>query len=501
MKKVIAIIIIIMITNLLYMNIIAEDNILRIGLFYGKNAVNEFNIGDSCNIGVLSNGEFALALNIQNVIVSKSKGFHIQIGESFDNVSSANSKMEELRDERFYIAYITDKWYIMYGDYNDKDSAQKEMSLVSTSENVKIFDSSNLPQIKVVQNGSIKFVFYSSKDIFQIRPNDKLISIKENKYRGYLEVNRNLDSDMIVINVINIEDYLGGVVPAEIGSNVSIEAQKAQAVAARTYALTSIERHKSNNFHLCNSEHCQVYKGYNIEKELTNKAISETKGKRVLYNGKLAATFYFACSGGMTEDVENVWGTAYPYLKSVEDKYDNLYSKNYMWDKVMTIDDLTNVMNNYNYNIGKVISVDITKRSASKRVIEVLVKGENGSQILKLEKCRNVFGLKSQMYDLIGNGQSDKVAVGNGIMFKFMDLKGKKVVTQDGIKELTKDNIKVVSADGIKELSKNVTEYKFSGIGSGHGVGMSQVGAIGMAEAGFKFDEILKHYFTNVSVE
>ena len=151
-----------------------------------------------------------------------------------------------------------------------------------------------------------------------------------------------------------------GVVPKEIEPYSHPEALKAQAVAARTYTIKNLSKHGTYGFQLCPTTDCQVYGGYSCESAASNAAVNATKGLVVTYNGSPASVYYFSSSGGFTENVRNVWGNlTYPYLTSVEDKYEKGDSYNYSWTKTFTIDRLTEIMASKGYNVGNVQSVSI----------------------------------------------------------------------------------------------------------------------------------------------
>jgi stage II sporulation protein D len=139
-------------------------------------------------------------------------------------------------------------------------------------------------------------------------------------YRGILSV-RHTPEGIVLINTLNIDDYLQGVVPCELSPYEfgEIEAQKAQAIAARTYALKNLGKHGDLGFDLDDSPASQVYRGLGAETPMSTQAVQETKGQVALYKKELIDALYTSTCGGMTEDVENVFpGQATPYLKSVE---------------------------------------------------------------------------------------------------------------------------------------------------------------------------------------
>jgi stage II sporulation protein D len=329
------------------------------------------------------------------------------------------------------------------------------------------------------------------------RSKSGLLELQGCKYRGRLEIRRMPGSDMTVINTVPFEEYLYGVVPAEMGSSAGIptDALKAQAVVSRTYSVNRLGTHGSFGFDLCSSTHCHVYKGVNIETPDGNEAVDDTRGEMVLYKGETASVFYSSSNGGTTEAPENVWNpdARFPYLKSFEDKFDPAQQ----WEVTLTKDDIKRLTNN---EVGNIQSVRISKTSDSKRVTELLIKGDRGEIRLSRLACRSILGLQSQMYTIAGGTEA---YVGNGKHKpqKF-NLEGKHVITGRG-KDTLKDTVQIVDKDG----NKNVVSpgqsgvYKFVGKGNGHGVGMSQRGAIAMAASGYDYKDILEYYFPGVNIK
>ncbi|GAE89184.1 SpoIID/LytB domain-containing protein [Acetivibrio straminisolvens] len=359
------------------------------------------------------------------------------------------------------------------------------------------------------KDGQVMLMFDSIYHAFQVQPETKdescVLRINgddKKRYRGAFEILRLSGSDMTVINVINIEEYLYGVVPYEIQASSHPEALKVQAVAARTYTVNNLNKYKRLQFDLCPTVYSQVYKGFDGEASSTNKAVDDTKGKVVTYNGKPASVFYFSSSGGMTEDVRNVWGSeGYPYLVSVEDKYESGDSWHYNWEVSFTAQKLKQIMIDRGLKIGDILGIYITKRSEAGRATEVIVKGSQGEKVYTNGSTRSFLSLDSQWYDITTD--ADIFVKGNDGEAIKTQLGGKKVMTASGLKTVSSANSKVsvVSANGTKTVPLIPTNYIFKGKGWGHAVGMSQEGAKGMANAGFTYEEILTHYFPGTKVE
>jgi len=150
------------------------------------------------------------------------------------------------------------------------------------------------------------------------------LSFKGRDYRGIF-VLRASRKGIVLVNILNFEDYLKSVVPSELSPYTfnELEAQKAQAVAARTYAAKNLKQYNDLGFDLCDTPKSQFYKGMNAEHPLSNRAVKETKGEAAFYKGKLIDALYTSTCGGMTEDVEDVFdGPALPYLRSTECVYE-----------------------------------------------------------------------------------------------------------------------------------------------------------------------------------
>jgi stage II sporulation protein D len=439
---------------------------------------------------------------------------HIQIGNSFTDQNSAKEALNVIKSSGLaaYLAFV-DNWQIWCGFYIDQNSAQADINgplkqLLPGYALTPVLQAANRI---VMANplGETQLITGSDTNILQISPNQennpyifKLNNSDTLRYRGELEVRRITGSDMTLVNILSGEQYLYGVVPAEIGSSSDPEALKAQAVAARTYMLNNMEKHKKYFFNLCTTTSCQVYKGFAGEYASTNKAVDDTAGKKLTYQGKLAEVFYFSSSGGRTEDVKNVWGSDIPYLKSVEDKYESGKSYNYNWETTLTSSKIKEIMSGRGYDLGDITGVAITKTSEAGRVTELVISGTKGQRTYKLDGCRTVFGFNSQWYTIVNDAVISVKGADNAVVQT--QLAARKVMTSGGLKDLAVNTggITVIGADGVKKtVSAASSSYKFVGKGWGHAVGMSQTGAMGMAKAGFKYDQILTHYFQGTTIE
>lgn len=276
-------------------------------------------------------------------------------------------------------------------------------------------------------------------------------------YLGSMEFKASGET-ILPINTIDLEDYIKGVIPYEMSESYPIEALKAQAVAARNYTLRNIGRHSKDGYDICDTTHCQSYKGFNEAYKKCIEAVDETKGIVMLYDNNLITSFYSASDGGYTEDAGNVWYESLPYLKAKQDSFD---------------------INPWPHGDIKYSANEIDGILKSKGYIN------NDECFIKIDM------------DSITKFQSGRV---NSIDMIYKDNSG-----QENKKTFTKDKARTfLSFDSsLYNVSYDDTAntYTFSGLGYGHGVGLSQIGARNRAEAGQSFIDILKFYYDGIEIK
>ncbi|MBR1754423.1 SpoIID/LytB domain-containing protein [bacterium] len=156
-----------------------------------------------------------------------------------------------------------------------------------------------------------------------LRPESGFVSAKNRWYRGLLMI-YNLNGKLVVVNKVDIEDYIRGVVPSEMPASWNIEAHKAQAIAARSYALANLGKRAARGYDLKDTPEDQAYGGASAEKERTNKAVDDTKEVVLIYDLKIIPAYYSASAGGKTKNSGDVWMQNLPYLQSVPSYDDNI---------------------------------------------------------------------------------------------------------------------------------------------------------------------------------
>jgi stage II sporulation protein D len=228
-----------------------------------------------------------------------------------------------------------------------------------------------------------------------------------NRYRGALEFRPGVAGGINAIDALSYDLYAQGVVPGEMPSSWSMEALKAQAVAARTYGLTT-SVNSAGGFDQYNDTRSQVYYGLSHETARTNAAVAATRGIIATYNGKPAVTYYFSTSGGQTENIENsfVGAPAQPWLKSVSDPYDTI-SPDHRWGPYkMSMGTAASKLSGLVK--GSFLGVDVVKRGRSPRVVYADVVGSRGRTRVNGMTLRSRFGLMDSWayYTVIRTGQS-----------------------------------------------------------------------------------------------
>ena len=275
------------------------------------------------------------------------------------------------------------------------------------------------------------------------------------------EISFNFNSNSIVrvyrsnydrIDRIPIEEYIVGVVSGEVPVSFDIEALKAQAVASRSYVMFQISKNKNKDFDVYDTVLNQVYlDSSDLEKRWGNdyvsninkvrKAVIDTSGEYLVYDGKVVEAMFFSTSTGVTENSEEIFSSSVPYLRSVVSTWDEI-SPVYTDLKKFNKDEFYSLLN---LSFNEKLDINITNTTSTGRIVEIII---------------------------------------NGIKFSGKD---------------------VVSKLKLRSSYFSITEYADSIVvntkGYGHGVGMSQYGAQGMALDGYTYDEILKYYYSGVEIK
>ena len=332
-------------------------------------------------------------------------------------------------------------------------------------------------------------------------------------YRGALEVTRGYSSPkkLSTVNILSLQDYLKAVVPNELPARYGLEAVKAQAVAARNYALRPREK-AWPQFDICDSQYCQAYYGAHTETPETTRALAETEGQVALYNGELVLALYSSSHGGWGEAYHNVFsdnatksfpGTPMAYLTGGADipseKFSDLSSENAartFWTTPFPSYDVDSPHHRWER---------VWKRSEIERTIEAGLAEVSQDNFTKpfvspLFKPGQRIGVLKRITvnqrGVSGKAMEITIEASNGTWKVQKEFLIRKVFKQNGRMMPSANVVFSHLTDG----SGNLVSLKANGGGFGHGVGMSQLGASWMGKHGYHFPQIIQHYYKGASI-
>jgi len=371
---------------------------------------------------------------------------------------------------------------------------------------------------KGVYSGPIKIIPVGNTKIMVVFNGQKY------RYRGNIEIDIDKEYGKLnVINIISIEEYLYGVLKKEISPRWPKETLKAQAIAARTFAIFNMNKYIDKGYNICATTNSQAYGGVNHEDPLTNKAVDETRGVIMVYEGKPINAVYHSDSGGYTEDSENVWGSFLPYLRSVESKFEEKVSPpHHTWSYSINEKDLTEKLQKQGYKINSVVFIEPIKKSETGRINELVFTADNNTVInMKTNDFRSLIGadlIRSTLFHIEAIGKKSTIMEDTEDKKEIEDREEQK----ESIKEILDQKEDWTIQELLELMKKNkqerekekkevvpkvkITEsytpftFLFSGSGNGHGVGMSQWGAHSMAIQGYKYQDILKYYYQGIDI-
>jgi stage II sporulation protein D len=337
---------------------------------------------------------------------------------------------------------------------------------VFASENIRValFDDQNAVSIKSASDlviagtpsgGHQKSLRFSPASVggrpIRIRSTDGFTLVNGKRYRGWVELRKKNNGLLLVVNDLDLEEYLRGVIAAEVPPDWELEALKAQAVASRTYALYEKRAAGRRPYHIVATVTSQVYNGVNGEHLNAARAVTATRGLILTYQGRVIPAFYHANCGGHTENASLMWGIDAPYLKGVDCECQDII-KDGLWEKRVSIFNISAALRRQGFLIDTISNMSIAGITPAGRVRNVAILSARGATTIPAEALRTA----------LGNTEIPSV---------FFEL----------------------------ELSGG--EAVFSGRGRGHGVGLCQWGAKEMAGKGHDYQSILSHYYPGTVIE
>jgi stage II sporulation protein D len=276
---------------------------------------------------------------------------------------------------------------------------------------------------------------------FKLKPAYPVLDSRE--YLSDLQVEISMDN-LLMVNKIDIENYIMGVVETEAGRRCELEYYKVQAILSRTYAYKNMDRHESEGFHLCDAVHCQAYKGRNIWNEDVEIGTEVTEGLVLVdQDSALISATYHANSGGETRGAEDIWLTDKPYLRPVLDPF-SLNQPGARWKKSIPVEEWIRYLRDKRIFVGELHDTSVLEMPIAHRQEYYLF----GPDSLPLSVIRDDYGLRSDFFGV--------------------NLSGDQIV--------------------------------LDGRGFGHGVGLSQEGAMEMARKGYRYTAILHYYYDQIQI-
>lgn len=447
---------------------------------------------------------------------------HLKLDGSFGTYDEAARKAAEF--ENGFVRYENGSFIVLRGQYTSREDAAAAAGEAGGGWSVNSGSSYTVTVVETRTNRILlEFDCGTSRNLairtFANNGTKPQTWHRKCVYYGGFAFLRNTGGLITTVNYVDIEDYVKGVVCYEMSPSWPLEALKAQAICARTYMMANISKHRTLGYDICNTTDCQAYHGAKSATANSDRAVDETAGQYLMYDGKLCETVYYSSNGGASEDVKNVWGSNLAYLKGVVDPYEKDVAasiSNYYWTVSYTPSQLAQRLRARGRDCSdiKEIKLVFTPLGNVKSITFVDTNGR--SFTAEKDNVRGYPGCRSRRYSVNGLGQasSGNVYVNGGSVLDG-GLSGAYAVGSGGAaEELPSGDLYAVTGKGsVEKLEFGAANtagsvgvnaqglFVFSGSGWGHNVGMSQWGAYSMAKNHNKTcKEILTFYFTGVVI-
>lgn len=410
-------------------------------------------------VGYTAETAITMAMD-KNVTISSGASlgcYHILLPGSYMSFEEAANAASQYGG---FPAYYNGAYYALYGSYATSAEAQAALSWSGTGGQVYTASQYCVTVCRTT-DGAILFEFDCGKDLnLAVSPQSSyepaVTWFKGYRYHGDFEYVRRSGDKLTVINIVDIEDYVKGVIPYEMSGSWPIEALKAQALCARTYAASHFNANSYYGFDVTNDTYSQVYRGLTGATSTSDSAVDQTAGIYILYAGEPISAMYCSSNGGATENSENVMANAVGYLRGKVDSFEAAaadINANSSWTRTYSRRELAEKANTLGFSIASADSIELTY-SDTGNVIGIRLTDSNGrsasfSKSSCYEFCTSTLGLKSISFEISESGDS----------------------------------------------------VTFNGSGWGHSLGMSQFGAYAMAKVyGFTYDQIVNFYYTDITL-
>ncbi len=527
----------------------AEKAVVRVGLYFGNNALPAANlaneVGSGYEFGVFSpDGAFTAlgGTEREKITVCKdsnlyyangafhetqSEGasllgaYHIQLPGSYSSFEEARTAAAGYRYG--FPAYVDGAYVVRFEFYSAPGNAAADQSAYPGS--TIVGGSASCYTVADTTNGAILFEYDCGEDSgLGIRPAGEMSRtwFKGFQYYGGFQYARRAGNDLTVVNFVDEDLYVSGVLPYEFVPSGSLESLKAGAIAIRTFTRAT-NKHNASGFDLCNTTDCQVYRGaYTGDcSENILKTVQETEGLCCYYDGEPIQALYSSSDGGATEDAVNAWGVDYPYLKGKSDPYESTITfGGQNWTYRVSASDLEDLLDKRGYSCGHITGFAVTETTPNGNVNEITLTGSSGKEIkFTKDNVRILQSLPGVTY----MSRRFQIHPGNAVPAAdggFSVYDGSTTVSMNTITAITANGNVTVSAPAEILTDGGVTTVRagdtvsiaapagessgfwtITGSGYGHNIGMSQWGAYAMGKAGCTYEEILKFYYTGITIQ
>ncbi len=524
----------------------SDDPIIRVGLYYGSSALPAANLanetGSGYRFGFFDSQRSFVELgytDVEKITLMKDKTmylsgntyydtavsgatkigcYHIDSGETFDSFYDAAQSAESYRSDGVpaFPAYISGEYRVRIEHYSASEYAQSGISKLGLRGVSVVSPSTTCITVVSTATGEILFEFDCATSAnLAVMPSrgetDRPLTwFKGYKYYGGFEYKRMSGNDVTVINFVSMQDYVKGVIPYEMSPSWPIEALKVQTLCAKTFALSNLNKYSSYGFDVNATVECQVYRGANTATATSDRAVDETCGEYIEYNGSYISAVYHSSNGGSTESAVNVWGTDYPYLRAVPDSFEDLSKASYgTWKFEITKSQLRQILIEKKYSPATVTDAFIEVYTPAGNVYKLTIVDSTGKKFsFQQERARTIlnntsvkvttysqrFSISPQISLYTRGSASTMLQSGLGGLYAIGS--GGDVTPVSG----SASSVYLRSRLSSSALSSSGSALVISGRGWGHNVGMSQWGARGMSEQGYTYDEIIKYYYTGVDI-
>lgn len=525
------------------------NGVVKVGLRYGSSALFSANlenaVGSGYEFGYYEDdrsfiplgwtGETAISMTAAGPVYMDDSGNYSStvpsggyraMGEwrvQLDGFHTYDEAAERARTEGGWPAWVDWAYVVRLGCYSYWDEAEAEAAryggravqvsstgvIVTRTRSTDIlfeFDCSGVKSLGVLPSGGNTSTWF-----------------KGYKYGGGFEYPRVTGGNLNVVNVVDLEEYVKGVIPYEMGGGWPLAALEAQAVCARTFVQGHSKHLSGSGFDVCNGVDCQVYNGHGSgavsASAVSDQAVENTAGECIYYRGTLVQdAVYHSSDGGATEDGANVWGTETGYLKGKPDPYEAQTAvPNNSYTVTYTASELSWILDQKGHGIGTVQDVYVSEYTPMGNVKQVTFVGSGGTKTFTGDDCRMIFysstynkSVSSLRFDINGRGGSGVYVNGTG---QLPSLDGVSVISGGGeVSTLRGDAASAISSSGTSTVTAQPSggsgsagggrgNFVITGTGNGHNVGMSQYGAKAMAELNNSYRDILNFYFTDITIE